>query len=279
MHLVTDPFSGDVLQRALLGCLLVATVCALVGAWVLARGLAFFGDALAHGVLPGVAIASVWGVDLMLGAIVSAIVMIGGVNLVHRTTRLSDDAGIGLLFVGMLAFGVIVLSDDGHHEELTEFLFGDVLGVGTTDLVVGAIVLAVALIGLVLGHRAFLALAVNTEKAAALGLRPGLAHMAMLALLTLAVVGSFQVVGTLLVFGFLVAPPATAVLLRRRVPETMAISVAAAWLAVFVGMIISHHAATPASATVAVVAVTQFFVVLAAVELGSALRHPAPAPA
>jgi ABC-type Mn2+/Zn2+ transport system permease subunit len=118
-----------------------------------------------------------------------------------------------------------------------------------------------------------MALAVNHEKAAALGLRPGLAHAAMLALLALAVVVSFRVVGTLLVFGFLVAPAATAVLVVRRIPRTMAVAVLFAWLSVVLGIIVSYHAETATSATIAGMGVAMFFVVLTVVELRSALQQ------
>jgi manganese/iron transport system permease protein len=271
----TDAFASQITQRALLGGLITATITALIGTWVVVRGLAFLGDALAHGVLPGIALATIWGFSLTLGAMASAIAMVLGVNLVHRTTRLSDDTGIGLLFVGMLALGVVIISsNDTYAGDLTAFLFGDLLGVRRADLGLGLLALAVTIVGLVLGHRSFVALSVSREKAAALGLRPGLAHAAMLVLLAIAVVASFQVVGTLLVFGFLVAPPATAVLVVRRLVRTMVVGVAFGWSAVVLGLAISYHAETAASATVAGIAVVQFFVVLGVVELRSALVRP-----
>ena len=274
----TDPFGSAIAQRALVGGLVIATLAALIGTWVIIRGLAFLGDALAHGVLPGLAIGVLWGINLTLAGFVSALAMVAGVNLVHRTTRLSDDTGIGLLFVGMLALGVVIISRNSTYAgDLTSFLFGDILGVTRGDIVVGLVALGITIVALVLGHRSFLALAVNHEKAAALGLRPGLAHAAMLALLALAVVVSFQVVGTLLVFGFLVAPPATAVLLVRRIPRTMAVAVLFAWLSVVIGIVVSYHADTATSTTIAGVSVAVFFVVLAAVELGSALGRSAAA--
>lgn len=242
------------------------------------RGLAFFGEALSHGLLPGIAVAVLWGFDLSLGALASAIVMVLGINLVHRTTKFPDDTGIGLLFVGMLALGVVIISrEDTYAGDLTSFLFGDVLGVRGDDIRLAAIVLAVTLVGVVVGHRAFLALAVNRQKATALGLRPGVAHIAMLALLALSVVASFQAVGTLLVFGLLVAPPATALLLVRRLPVAMAVAVVFGWVAVVLGLAISYHADTAASATVAGVAVAQFFVALALSELRDHLARPAAA--
>lgn len=268
-----DAFSSDLTRRALLGGLLAATTTALIGTWVVVRGLAFFGDAVAHGVLPGIALAVIWGYDITLGALVSVAAMILGINLVHRTTRLPEDTGIGLLFVGMLAIGVVIISRENTYAgDLTAFLFGDVLAVQAPELRLEAIALAVTLAGVVVGHRAFLALACGREKAAALGLRPALAHAGMLALLALAVVSSFRAVGTLLVFGLLVAPPATATLLARRLPMIMATSVVIGWAAVVVGLTVSYHADTAASASVAGAAVVQFFVVLAVSEFARAMR-------
>lgn len=273
-----DAFASDITRRALVGGLIAATTTSLIGTWVVVRGLAFFGDALAHGVLPGIALAVIWGFDLTLGAMVSAIVMVLGINLVHRTTRLGDDTGIGLLFVGMLALGVVIISRaDSFAGDLTGFLFGDVLGVRDGEIRLGLAVLAVTGVGLVLGHRSFLALSVNRDKAETLGLRPGLAHAVMLSLLALAVVASFRVVGTLLVFGLMVAPPATAVLLVRRIPIAMAVAVGFGWLSVVLGLAISYHADTAASASMAGVAVAQFFVVLTATELLTAVRTRRPA--
>jgi len=269
-----DAFASDIARRALVGGLIAATTTSLIGTWVVLRGLAFFGDAMAHGVLPGIALAVIWGFDLTLGAMASAIVMVFGINLVHRTTRLGDDTGIGLLFVGMLALGVVIISRaDTFAGDLTAFLFGDVLGVRDSEMRLGLAALAVTVVGLVLGHRSFLALSVNRDKAQTLGLRPGIAHFVMLALLALSVVASFRVVGTLLVFGLLVAPPATAVLLVRRIPVAMVLAVAFGWLSVVLGLAISYHADTAASATMAGVAVAQFFVVLIAIELGASFNR------
>ncbi len=269
-----DAFASDITRRALVGGLIAATTTSLIGTWVVVRGLAFFGDAMAHGVLPGIALAVIWGFDLTLGAMASAIVMVFGINLVHRTTKLGDDTGIGLLFVGMLALGVVIISRaDSFAGDLTGFLFGDVLGVRDGEIRLGLAALAVTIVGLLLGHRAFLALSVNRDKAETLGLRPGLAHAVMLSLLALAVVASFRVVGTLLVFGLMVAPPATAVLLVRRIPVAMIVAVGFGWLSVVLGLAISYHADTAASATMAGIAVAQFFVVLTATELRSSISQ------
>ena len=263
LELVTEPFSVRFMQQALLGGLLAAITTSLIGTWVVIRGMTFMGDALAHGVLPGIALAFVLGLDLTLGAIAGALVMVAGIELVHRRAGLREDTGIGLLFVGMLALGVIVVSRlPTYTTSLTTFLFGDILGVRAADLLVQAVAAAVALAGVLLLYRPFLVLSFNEAKAQVLCLRPQLAHVAMLALLTLSIVTSFRAVGTLLVFGLLIAPPATASLLARSVPTMMLTAAGLGSGSVVVGLLLSWHLGTAAGATIAGIAVLAFFVVL-----------------
>lgn len=260
---LTEPFTVRFMQQALLGGLLAAITTALIGTWVVIRGMAFMGDALAHGVLPGIALAFVLGLDLTLGAIAGALVMVAGIAFVHRRAPLREDTGIGLLFVGMLALGVIIVSRlPSFTTSLTTFLFGDILGIRVGDLAVQAVATALTIVGVVLGYRPFLVLSFNEAKAEVLCLHPRLAHFAMLTLLTLAIVSSFRAVGTLLVFGLLIAPPATAALLARSVPALMLTAAGLGSGAVVVGLLLSWHLGTAAGATVAGVAVLAFFVVL-----------------
>jgi ABC-type Mn2+/Zn2+ transport system permease subunit len=269
----TEAFEPSFMQRALVAGLLASAATAVVGTWVVLRGLTFLGDALAHGVIPGLALAVLWGFSPIAGAFVAALVMSGAVTLVSRRARVREDTGIGLLFVGMLALGVVIISrSDSFATNVTSVLFGDVLGVTTGDLrgqAVGAA--AVVLVSVVL-YRPFLALAFNEDKAATLGMRPGLTHAALMVLLATAIVASFQAIGTLLVFGLLIGPPATASLLVRRVPLIMVTAVALGALAVVGGLAISFHHDTAGGATIAGLAVAEFFVVLACQELARALR-------
>jgi ABC-type Mn2+/Zn2+ transport system permease subunit len=260
---LAEPFSHAFMQRAAVAGILAAATTSLVGTWVVIRGLTFMGDALAHGVLPGIALAVLWGFDPMLGAAASAILMVLGINVVHRHSRLNEDAGIGLLFVGMLALGVVIISrTPSYTGSLTGILFGDALAVTARDIVFLAGTLVAVTITTVVFYRSFLVLSFNTDKAEMLGLYPRAAHVVMLALVTLAVVASFRTVGSLLVFGLLVAPPATASLLVRRVPAMMAAGAALGVAAVVIGLLVSWYADTAASATIAAVAVAAFFVVL-----------------
>ncbi|HEY5686085.1 MAG TPA: zinc ABC transporter permease AztB [Acidimicrobiia bacterium] len=264
MDWLTEPFALAFQQRALVAGVLAAITTSTVGTWVVIRGMSFMGDALVHGVIPGIALGVLFGFDPLIGAAVAAIVMIGGIELVHRQTRFSEDTGIGLLFVGMLALGVIFISrTDSFSGSLTTILFGDALGVTVRDIVVLAVVAVMALAASITLYRPFLALSFNEAKASLLGLRPGFAHVAMLALITMAVVGSFRTVGTLLVFGLLVGPPATAALLVRRVPTMMLAAVGLGVAAVVLGLMISFHANTAGSATMATVSIAGFFLVLA----------------
>lgn len=265
MDWLTEPFALAFQQRALVAGVLAAVALALVGTWVVIRGMSFLGDALVHGVVPGIALAILFDFNVLLGAVLAAAVMMLGINLVHRQTTFSEDTSIGLLFVGMLGTGVIIISGtESYAGDLTAILFGDALGVTGGDIVVLSFIAVATLIASVVLFRPFLALAFNEQKAELLGLRPRLAHVALLGLITLAIVGSFQTVGTLLVFGLLIGPAATAALLVRRVPVMMATAALIGSVSVAIGLIVSYHADTSGSATMAVTPIVIFFVVLAA---------------
>ncbi|MFZ3592841.1 zinc ABC transporter permease AztB [Streptomyces sp. BH104] len=270
MEWLTAPFEVAFVQRALWGGILVSAICALAGTWVVLRGMAFLGDAMSHGLLPGVALAALLGGNLMVGALASAAVMTAGVTALGRARRLSRDTGIGLLFVGMLSLGVIIVSrSQSFAVDLTGFLFGDVLAVREQDLALLGVALCAALLVAFLGHRAFLALTFDARKAQTLGLRPRLAHAVLLGLLGLAIVASFHIVGTLLVLGLLIAPPAAALPWARGVPGVMVLAALLGSAATFGGLLVSWHLGTAAGATVSALAVSFFFLS----HLASGVRH------
>lgn len=264
-----DPFAQSVtMQRALLAGTLVAISCGLVGTWVVLRGMTFIGDALAHGVLPGLALATVLGFSPTLGAALSAGVMIGGITVVGRRARLGEDAAIGLLFVGMLALGVLIISRSRTFAgDLTSFLFGGITSVGPGDIVLGLVVAVVVVVAVLVGYRAFLMLSFNVRSAKLAGLRPGWTHAALMVLVTATVVASFRTVGTLLVFALLTAPAAAAIQLVRRVPLVLLTSVVLAQIAVVAGLLLSWYHRLAAGAAMATCAVGLFFVSLVVSEL------------
>ena len=274
MDWLIDAFEPAFMQRALIGSLIAVVATSLVGTWVVLRGLAFLGDALAHGVIPGIPLAVLWGFSPIIGAFVAAIFMSGLVSVVSNRTVVREDTAIGLLFVGMLSLGIVIVSRArSFSTEVTALLFGDVLGVTTSDIRSQIIATAIVVTTTVVLYRPFLALTFNRDKAQTLGMRPRLAQTALLALLALSIVASFQAIGTLLVFGLLVGPPATASLMARRVPAIMLLSMWLGAVAVVAGLLVSFHHGTAGGATIAGLSVAQFFLVLAAREVLVAFRR------
>ncbi|RKT36153.1 zinc/manganese transport system permease protein/manganese/iron transport system permease protein [Microbacterium sp. AG1240] len=260
MTLPTDalfaPFALDFVQRAFAGGALVAILCGVVGTWVIARGMAFLGEALAHGMLPGVAVATVLGAPVLVGGALSAVAMSLGIAAVQRRGRLSYDTSIGLLFVAMLALGVIVISHSGSFAtDATSILFGDILAIAPIDLALLAGATVVGLIVAAAFHRPLVALALDPRIASVLGLRPRLAQAALVGLVTLAVVASYQAVGSLLVVGLLLAPAVAASAWTTRIPTRMLLAAVLGVVAVFAGLLVSWHAATAAGASIAAAAI------------------------
>lgn len=274
MEFITDPVTwwidpfidNDFMRRALLAGLLTVVCTSVVGTWVVLRGMSFLGDALAHGVLPGVAIAFVIGANITVGAFVAALAMVAGINVVRSRSPLPDDTAMGVMFVGMLALAVVVLStqSDSYAGDLHDFLFGSVDGIDDADLRRQAVAAVISIAGVTVFYRAFLVMTFDEAQAEMLGLRPRLAHGILLVLVAVAVVASFETVGNLLVFAFLVAPPATATMLVRRVPLIMVAAVVIGAVAVVVGSLVSFHHGSAAGATMALAAVVIFMVVMTA---------------
>jgi ABC-type Mn2+/Zn2+ transport system permease subunit len=272
MEFLTDPwnwwiapFADNAFMRdALLAGLLTVLTTSVVGTWVVLRGMSFLGDALAHGVLPGIAIAFIIGIDTSIGALVAAAVMVLGITLIRRHSPLPEDTSIGVLFVGFLALAVVIMSTQqaSYVGDLNRFLFGSITGVDSGDLQRQAITAVVTLVGVIVLYRAFLVMTFDASLASMLGLHPALAQAALLVLVALSIVSSFQSVGNLLVFAFLVAPPAAATLVARRVPAIMVVSVVFGVVATVVGILISYHHDSATSATMALCSVVLFFVVL-----------------
>jgi zinc/manganese transport system permease protein len=253
---ILEPFTLDFLQRALVGGSLVAVLCGVVGTWVVIRGMAFLGEALAHGMLPGVALATVVGAPVLVGGALSAVAMSLGIAALQRRGRLSYDTSIGMLFVSMLALGVVIISHSGSFAtDATSILFGDILAIAPLDVVLLAIAAVVGLVVAAAFHRPLVASALDPRIAAVLGLRPRLAHAALVGLVTLAVVASYQAVGSLLVVGLLLAPAVAAGQWTTRIPTRMALAAVVGIAAVVIGLLVSWHAATAAGASVAATAI------------------------
>lgn len=263
MDWITGPFSSPFMQRALLAGCLVAVISACVGTYVVLRGQAFMGDALAHGALPGIAVAMLLNVNPLIGAGAGALVMIGGITVVTNRSRLSSDTAIGLLFVGMLAAGVVIVSRSPQFRgDLIGILFGEILAVGTGGIIVLAISAALVVGATWLVYRPFMLLSFDPDQAQAAGYSKRLYSAMLLALVAAAVVVSFQTVGTLLVFAMLLAPASVGALVATRLVVMMVVSAICGMVSVFLGLLASWHLRLAASASISVVAIAVFFIVL-----------------
>ena len=263
MDLVQPFLDNGFLRNALGAGVLAAWACAVVGTYMVLRGLSFIGDALSHGVLPGVAGALLLGLPGIGGAAVGSLVMIGGISLIQRRTKLSGDTAIGLLFVGMLALGVVLVSrSNSFSGDLIKILFGEILASTPNDLGLQASALAVTSFLAWLLRRPFLLLCFSPEHAQVSGYSPRLLHVVMLAMIAATVIVSFQTVGTMLVFGLLVAPSATAALFARRMGVLMVGAGLLGSLAVFIGLTLSYQFNLAAGASITVSAVALFFLAL-----------------
>jgi ABC-type Mn2+/Zn2+ transport system permease subunit len=275
LNYLVDPFANNEFMRlALFGGILVACTCAIAGTFVVLRGLAFVGDALAHGVLPGIATAMLLGFSGIVGAAVGAAIMMGGVSIVTRKFRLSGDTAIGLLFVGMLALGVVITSrSTSFVGDLARILFGELLGITTTDLawqfaalvIVGAIAFV--------SRRPFLLLSVDDGLARTSGFSARLFHNVMLTMVAITVIASFQTVGTLLVLGMLIAPAATGSLFARRIESMMLIAALVGSLSTYIGLLISYHYDLAAGASIVLTAVVIFALSATANEIRKSRGH------
>jgi ABC-type Mn2+/Zn2+ transport system permease subunit len=275
LNYLVDPFANNEFMRlALFGGILVACTCAIAGTFVVLRGLAFVGDALAHGVLPGIATAMLLGFSGILGAAVGAAVMMGGVSIVTRKFRLSGDTAIGLLFVGMLSLGVVITSrSTSFVGDLARILFGELLGITTNDLawqfaalvIVGAIAFV--------SRRPFLLLSVDDGLARTSGFSARLFHNVMLTMVAITVIASFQTVGTLLVLGMLIAPAATGSLFARRIESMMLIAALVGSLSTYIGLLISYHYDLAAGASIVLTAVVIFAISATANEIRKSRGH------
>jgi ABC-type Mn2+/Zn2+ transport system permease subunit len=261
---VTPFIDNPFMLRALLAGILVAVSCSIAGTFVVLRGLAFLGDALAHGVLPGVAGALLIGAPGILGAAVGAVLMITGVNLVTSRSRISNDSAIGLLFVGMLALGVVMVSRSSTFTgDIVGILFGEILGVSMSDLIQQSI--AVVIIGGIawVFARPFLLLSFDPEQADVAGWPSRRYQLLLLVMVAVSVIMSFQTVGTLLVFGMLLAPAGAGALLAHRVPVMMGWAVLVGSVSVYLGLLVSYHFNFAAGASIVVVTVVIFFAIFA----------------
>ncbi len=245
LDLFLQPLSYAFMQRGFLAAIIVGITCAVVGTYVVLRGMAFLGDALAHAILPGVAVGYLLGGGsagaLFWGALGAGAVSAVGIGFISRRMRLREDTAIGIVFVSMFALGIALISSVRNYSvDLAHFLFGNVLGVSTADLWRVLIIGSVVLLTVFLFYKEFLVLSFDPLLASTLRLPTRTLDYLLLILVALSVVISLQTVGVALMVAMLVTPAASAQMLTRRLPVMMLIAAALAALSGVVGLYISY---------------------------------------
>ncbi len=239
---LVEPLTYAFMQRGLLAALMVGLICSVVGSYVVLRGMSYLGDALAHAILPGVAVAYLLQGNLTLGALVAAVTVALLISLFSRQGTIKEDTAIGIWFAAALALGVALISSiRSYAVDLTHILFGNVLGVSNQDLLLTAVLGGVVLVSIFLLYKPLLVLSFDPVLAATLRLPRNLLRTLLLVLLALAIVVSLQTVGVGLVAAMLVTPAATAYLLARRLSRMMALSAVFGMVSSLVGLYASYY--------------------------------------
>jgi len=252
------PFRYGFMQTALVGAALVGVACASIGVYVVLRRMAFIGDALAHTILPGVVIAYLNQWSLQGGALIAGLVTALGIGWLTRNQQIREDTAIGIMFTGLFAFGVLLMSTSGSFRDFTHILFGNILGVTARDLLLIAAITVGVLIGLMLFHKELELTSFDPVHAEVIGLRPERLRYLLLVLLAFTVVSSIQVVGVVMTSALLITPAAAAALLTDRLWRMMAIAVVIAVLSGVIGLYASFYANVSSGAAI-VLACTGFF--------------------
>lgn len=260
LNLLIEPLRYPFMVRGLLASLMVGTLCAVVGTYVVLRGMAFFGDALAHAILPGVAVAYLLSINLFWGALVMGLITAVGIGYLSRRSQVKEDTAIGVIFAASFALGVALLSTvRSYSVDLTHILFGNVLGVSNTDLWLTAALGLVILVAVFLLYKELLVVSFDPILAATLRLPLDALNYLLLVLIALTVVVSLQAVGVALMVAMLVTPAATAYLLTRRLWRMMIIGAAIGAVSAVAGLYLSFYINVASGAAVVLVA-TGFFV-------------------
>jgi ABC-type Mn2+/Zn2+ transport system permease subunit len=229
------------MQTGLIAAALVGVSCASIGVYVVLRRMAFIGDALAHTVLPGLVIAYLFGWSLLGGAVVAGLVTALAIGWLARGDIIREDTAIGIVFTGLFAFGILLMSTQRSFRDLSHMLFGNILGISSVDLILIAGVAVVVVVSLILFHKELELASFDPVHAEAIGLRTSLLRYGLLILLALTVVAGIQAVGVVLTSALLITPAAAASLLTNRLPRMMIVATIIAVISSSIGLYSSYY--------------------------------------
>lgn len=263
LQALVEPLRYEFIVRALLASVVVGVVCSTVGTFIVLRGMAFLGDALAHAILPGLAVGYLLGGGargpLFWGGLAAAVLAVFGIGAISRGSELKEDTAIGVVFAGAFALGIAMISSrSGYAVDLAHILFGDVLGVSRSDLVVTTALAAAVLAVIALLYKELVVVTFDPVLAATLRLPTGVLHYLMLVLIAVTIVVSLQTVGVALMVAMLVTPAATAYLLSRRLPTIMALAGAIGATSGALGLLASYYLEIASGAAIVLVCTAAF---------------------
>lgn len=276
MSWLLDPFRYGFMQNGLMAAVLVGVTCAVLGVYVVLRRMAFMGDALAHSILPGLVMAHLNQWNLFAGATIAGFATALGIGYLSQRARLHEDTAIGILFTGMFALGILLMSTARSFRDLSHMLFGNIIGVTSGDLIlIGAI--AVLVLGLLLlFHKELELTSIDPTYAEVIGLKADKVRYGLLILLSLTIVAAIQAVGVVLTSALLVTPAATASLLTKRLSLMMLLAIAIAVGASVTGLYASFYLNVSSGAAIVLACTASFAIVWLVHERGPfcSLRLP-----
>ncbi|RZT87215.1 manganese transport system permease protein [Pseudonocardia sediminis] len=255
---ILAPLQFDFMLRALLVAVVSGGICAILSCWLTLIGWSLLGDAVSHAVLPGVVLSYIIGIPFAVGAFVFGVGAVGLIGVVRRTSRVKEDAAIGVVFTGLFALGIVLISRTPSDTDLTHILFGNLLGVSDSDIVQVLVMSAVTLAIVLVKRRDLTLFAFDPTHAHAIGLSPRRLEALLLGLLALTVVIALQAVGIVLVVAMLIIPGATAYLLTDRFGSMLAVAAAVSIGSSVVGTYLSFHADLSTGGTIVVAQASAF---------------------
>lgn len=253
LDFLVEPLSYDFMLRALATSVIAAIVCAVLSCWLVLVGWSLMGDAVSHSVLPGVVLAYAVGAPFALGAIVFGFLAVGLIGAVRNTSRIKEDAAIGIVFTTLFALGLVLISVIPSNTDLNHIIFGNLLGVSWSDLLQVVILGVVTFSILIIKRRDFTLFAFDATHAHAIGLNPRVLGAALLGLLALTAVVALQAVGVVLVVAMLIIPGATAYLLTDRFSRMLVIAPVLSTLAAVTGLYLSYYLDTASGGMIVLV--------------------------
>jgi manganese/iron transport system permease protein len=252
---LVEPFTYAFMQRGLIAAILVGVVCAVVGTYIVLRGMAFFGDALAHTILPGVAVGYLVSggakETLFWWALGTSVLSSLGISLISKNSRIKEDTAIGIVFAGMFALGIALISTvRSYAVDLSHFLFGDVLGVTSGNLWTIGIFTALVILVIIAFYKEFLTVSFDPILATTLRMPVKLINTGLLILIAITVAVALQTVGVALMVAMLVTPAATALLMTNRLPRMMVLASTIAGFSGLVGLFLSYYLSIASGAAI-----------------------------